>query len=118
MRQKIVAGNWKMNKDATGSIDLINELIDTVFPSGARVMIAPATVFLDRIAQVLLPVAAADRGRRRLRHLAGRRERHGDDATRGGLASNRSLEGARGVEGTELHVRNRLKGAPRCIARI
>lgn len=53
MRQKIVAGNWKMNKDATGSIDLINELTDTAFPSGVRVMIAPATVFLDRIAQAL-----------------------------------------------------------------
>ena len=51
MRQKIVAGNWKMNKDAAGSIDLVKELTANVFPSGVRVMIAPATVFLDRIAQ-------------------------------------------------------------------
>ena len=51
MRQKIVAGNWKMNKDAAGSIDLVKELTANAFPSGVRVMIAPATVFLDRIAQ-------------------------------------------------------------------
>ena len=51
MRQKIVAGNWKMNKDSAGSIDLVKELTANAFPSGVRVMIAPATVFLDRIAQ-------------------------------------------------------------------
>ena len=40
-----------MNKDAAGSIDLVKELTANAFPSGVRVMIAPATVFLDRIAQ-------------------------------------------------------------------
>ena len=51
MRQKIVAGNWKMNKNAAESTALASELIAAGIPENVRVMIAPATVFLDRLAQ-------------------------------------------------------------------
>jgi triosephosphate isomerase (TIM) len=30
MRQKIVAGNWKMNKNAEETEDLLNDLIDKI----------------------------------------------------------------------------------------
>jgi triosephosphate isomerase (TIM) len=47
MRQKIVAGNWKMNKNAEQTEDLINELIDKL-PTDitAKVIIAPTFVNL------------------------------------------------------------------------
>jgi len=42
MRQKIVAGNWKMNKNAEETEDLLNELIDKI-PNDveAQVIVAP-----------------------------------------------------------------------------
>ncbi len=51
MRQKIVAGNWKMNKDASESIALINELRTHDIPQDVRVIVAPATVFLEGVAK-------------------------------------------------------------------
>ncbi|MGC6422830.1 MAG: triose-phosphate isomerase [Flavobacteriaceae bacterium] len=51
MKQKIVAGNWKMNNDVKASENLVQELLDSAIPNDVRVMIAPATVFLDRLAQ-------------------------------------------------------------------
>lgn len=47
MRQKIVAGNWKMNKNAEETEDLINELIQKLpTDSKATVIIAPTFVNL------------------------------------------------------------------------
>jgi len=47
MRQKIVAGNWKMNKNAEQTEDLINELIQKLpTDSKAKVIIAPTFVKL------------------------------------------------------------------------
>lgn len=47
MRQKIVAGNWKMNKNAEETEDLINELIQKLpTDSEATVIIAPTFVNL------------------------------------------------------------------------
>jgi len=47
MRQKIVAGNWKMNKNAEQTEDLINELIQKLpADTKARVIIAPTFVNL------------------------------------------------------------------------
>ncbi|TGD58038.1 triose-phosphate isomerase [Flavobacterium humi] len=47
MRQKIVAGNWKMNKNSEETEDLINELIDKLpADSEATVIIAPTFVNL------------------------------------------------------------------------
>ena len=47
MRAKIVAGNWKMNKNSEETEDLINELIDKL-PTDleAEVIIAPTFVNL------------------------------------------------------------------------
>ena len=47
MRQKIVAGNWKMNKNAEQTEDLINELIQKLpTDSKAQIIIAPTFVNL------------------------------------------------------------------------
>lgn len=47
MRQKIVAGNWKMNKNAEQTEDLINELIQKLpTDTDAKVIIAPTFVNL------------------------------------------------------------------------
>lgn len=51
MRQKIVAGNWKMNKNAETATALVNELLANSFPDDVRVMIAPPSVFLDRLVE-------------------------------------------------------------------
>lgn len=51
MRQKIVAGNWKMNKDAAASQTLVDALLQRKLPTDVRVMIAPPMIFLDRLAQ-------------------------------------------------------------------
>lgn len=47
MRQKIVAGNWKMNKNLPETKQLINELIENLPVTSARVIIAPSFVSLD-----------------------------------------------------------------------
>lgn len=45
MRQKIVAGNWKMHKNAEETEDLLNELIDHLSDgSNARVIVSPTFV--------------------------------------------------------------------------
>ncbi|MEY8021429.1 triose-phosphate isomerase [Muriicola sp. SD30] len=46
MRNKIVAGNWKMNKNRADTAQLIEELMSAVTPSAAEVMIAPTFVNL------------------------------------------------------------------------
>jgi len=47
MRQKIVAGNWKMHKNAEETEDLLNELIDKL-PNDieAHIIVAPTFVNL------------------------------------------------------------------------
>lgn len=54
MRQKIVAGNWKMNKNAEETEDLLNELIEKI-PSDIhqRVIVAPTFVNLASTADHL-----------------------------------------------------------------
>lgn len=51
MRQKIVAGNWKMNKDVHESMELLRAIQSNPIPETVRVMIAPPTLFLDRMAE-------------------------------------------------------------------
>ena len=47
MRKKIVAGNWKMNKNAEQTTELLNELIAQVSPNAsAQVIVAPTFVNL------------------------------------------------------------------------
>lgn len=54
MRRKIVAGNWKMNKNAEETEDLLNELIDKLpTDSEVRVIVAPTFVNLASAVQHL-----------------------------------------------------------------
>src|SRR5262245_37199721 len=54
MRQKIVAGNWKMNKNAVETEDLLNDLIDKLPDSTtAQVIVAPTFVNLASAVQHL-----------------------------------------------------------------
>lgn len=54
MRQKIVAGNWKMNKNAEETEDLLNQLIDKL-PQDveAQIIVAPTFVNLSSAVQHL-----------------------------------------------------------------
>ena len=54
MRQKIVAGNWKMNKNFQESKTLASDILKNIKKSnGVRVMIAPATVNLSGVQSVV-----------------------------------------------------------------
>jgi triosephosphate isomerase len=51
MRQKIVAGNWKMNKNAEETEDLLNDLIDKL-PNDKAVEIIVAPTFINLVSAV------------------------------------------------------------------
>ena len=46
MRKKIVAGNWKMNKDYEESKNLVTKLLNICKPGKAEVIIAPPFINL------------------------------------------------------------------------
>ena len=46
MRAKIVAGNWKMNKDMQETVSLVNEIVSNMSETNAEVMVAPTFVNL------------------------------------------------------------------------
>lgn len=54
MRQKIVAGNWKMNKNIPETKQLINDLIENLPQTNARVIIAPSFISLTTAKAVAL----------------------------------------------------------------
>ena len=47
MRSKIVAGNWKMNKDEQETISLVGEIVSGMPETSAEVMVAPTFVNLS-----------------------------------------------------------------------
>ncbi|WP_459926248.1 triose-phosphate isomerase [Flavobacterium covae] len=51
MRQKIVAGNWKMNKNAKQTQELIADLITNLPETDAKIIIAPTFVNLSQAVQ-------------------------------------------------------------------
>lgn len=51
MRQKIVAGNWKMNKNAPQTEALITELLEKMPSTEAKIIIAPTFVNLTQAVQ-------------------------------------------------------------------
>ncbi len=53
MRNKIVAGNWKMNKDLTGTEALLEELSAKLPDTNAKVMVSPPFVNLANAVQKL-----------------------------------------------------------------
>ncbi|WP_339919962.1 triose-phosphate isomerase [uncultured Flavobacterium sp.] len=63
MRKKIVAGNWKMHKNAEQTEDLLNELIDKMpFETEVQIIVAPTFINLstavDHLEFVAIDVAA------------------------------------------------------------
>ena len=46
MRKKIIAGNWKMNKNAEETEDLLNDLIRELPDSEVEVIVAPTFINL------------------------------------------------------------------------
>jgi triosephosphate isomerase len=63
MRKKIVAGNWKMHKNAEQTEDLLNELIDKIpFETEVQIIVAPTFINLatavDHLEFVGIDVAA------------------------------------------------------------
>ena len=53
MRQKIIAGNWKMNNDKEETKSLINSLKSISFSKDIKVMIAPSYTHLSDAAEML-----------------------------------------------------------------
>jgi triosephosphate isomerase len=54
MRNKIVAGNWKMNNDIVESVELINGIKNSLVDrEDVKVIIAPSFVVLDKASQLL-----------------------------------------------------------------
>ena len=53
MREKIVAGNWKMNYNESQTIDLLNNLKSIKKPKDIRVMVAPAFTQLSKSKELL-----------------------------------------------------------------
>ncbi len=54
MRQKIVAGNWKMNNDLNESVALINQIKEVLVErEDVKVIIAPTFIALDKASQLL-----------------------------------------------------------------
>ena len=52
MAQKIVAGNWKMHKNATETAKLLNELIEKLPQTNAQVIVAPTFVNLSQAVEL------------------------------------------------------------------
>lgn len=51
MNSKYVAGNWKMNMDKAGAVELAKGLVESVRGLNAKYMIAPPFVYLDAVYQ-------------------------------------------------------------------
>lgn len=49
MRRILIAGNWKMNLDKAGSVDLAKSLVSTELPGDVDVAICPTYVYLDAV---------------------------------------------------------------------
>ena len=47
MRSKIVAGNWKMNKDQAETVSLVSEIVSNLHQTNTEVMVAPTFVNLS-----------------------------------------------------------------------
>ncbi|MEN9523017.1 MAG: hypothetical protein RL065_1394 [Bacteroidota bacterium] len=50
MRQKIVAGNWKMNNDVNESLSLVNEINNLEFSNEIKVVLFPSFVSIQTVA--------------------------------------------------------------------
>lgn len=53
MRNKYIAGNWKMNMDKASAVALAKDLVSGLKDCQKKIMIAPPFVYLDAVAQVV-----------------------------------------------------------------
>ena len=53
MRRPLIAGNWKMNMDRVGSLELASGIAAATDGDGAEVLICPPFVYLDAVAQAV-----------------------------------------------------------------
>ncbi len=53
MRNKYIAGNWKMNMDKASAVALAKDLVSGLKDCSKKIMIAPPFVYLDAVAQVV-----------------------------------------------------------------
>lgn len=53
MRSKYIAGNWKMNMDRAGAVDLAKSLVEQLKGLDGKFMIAPPFVYLDAVGQII-----------------------------------------------------------------
>ena len=53
MRKKIVAGNWKMNKNQEETVSLVSEIVSQLVETDAEVMVAPTFVNLSSAVNAL-----------------------------------------------------------------
>ncbi len=53
MRKKIVAGNWKMNKDKGESTDFFNQMAQKTLPNNVQLAIFPPALFISNAVEIL-----------------------------------------------------------------
>ncbi|MCR5123644.1 MAG: triose-phosphate isomerase [Treponema sp.] len=53
MRAKYIAGNWKMNMDRAGAVELAKALVEQLKDVDNTFMIAPPFVYLDAVSQIV-----------------------------------------------------------------
>ena len=51
MKKKVIAGNWKMNGDATSAADIVSGILEVANESSHDIVIAPPFVYLSSVAE-------------------------------------------------------------------
>ncbi|NQX98049.1 MAG: triose-phosphate isomerase [Flavobacteriales bacterium] len=54
MRKRIVAGNWKMNKNHSEAINLVKEIIDLTYDNSVQLIVIPPSIFVTDIVEETL----------------------------------------------------------------
>lgn len=52
MRRPLIAGNWKMNTDRNGAVELARGIAAAADSEGAEILVCPPHVYLDAVSQV------------------------------------------------------------------
>lgn len=61
-RQKLVAGNWKMNGTRDSAVALASEVCNGLTPTGAEVLLCPASIHLSDVSRTLADVSGVKLG--------------------------------------------------------
>ena len=54
MRKRIVAGNWKMNKNHSEAINLVKEIVDLTYDNSVQLIVIPSSIFVTDIVEETL----------------------------------------------------------------